>query len=143
MSTRSTGHALIQRYYELFNARRFADAAALISDGCEFSHTATREHAHGRRGFRALVDEWLQTVPDLTLTPDSISELETDLLSVRICLQGHFHGDFAIGGYLMPGTGQAFLLRGIHRLRVRDGLIVRSEFTFDPVDLLRLQSTAR
>jgi steroid delta-isomerase-like uncharacterized protein len=143
VTSRSPAHPVVERYYELFNAHRFADAAALISDDCDFSHTATRQHAHGRRGFQALVDDWLQAVPDLSLTPESVSDLEPGLVSVRVCLRGHFRGDFAIGGHVVSGSGQAFVIRGIHRIRVRDDLIVHSEFTFDPADLLRVASAAK
>jgi len=130
--------ALVHQYYQYFNARRFDDAAGLLSVDCEFSHTGTREHAHGRRGYRALVDEWMRAAPDVTLTAESITHLADDLLSVRIHLRGHFRGEFAVGAAVIEGTGRAFSMRGVHRIQVLDGRIVRSEFTFDPADLARL-----
>ena len=130
--------SVLHRYYRCVNTRQFDEAASLISVDCEFSHTATREHTSGPRGFRALIDGWLQAAPDLTLTPESVTPLEPDLFSVRLSLRGHFHGDITFGPSVMSGEGKAFAIRGIHRVRIRDGQIVRSEFTFDPVDLARL-----
>src|SRR3954469_14485665 len=118
-----SAESILHKYYECFNAPRFTEAAKPLSPDCDFFHTATREHAQGRRGFRVLIDQWLNFVPDMTITPESVTQLGDGLLSARVRLRGHLRGDLQIGPSVISGNGQRLAIRGIHRVRVQDGQI--------------------
>jgi hypothetical protein len=60
----SSGERVIIEYYACMNARRLDAGAALVSDDCEFIHTATRERTRGPLGYRVLLGGWLSAAFD-------------------------------------------------------------------------------
>ena len=127
---------LIRRYYAAFNARRFDECVAIISPDCEFDHVVTRDRTHGRRGYVALVHQWLDASSDLTLAAERIVRLEPGRYRVRLHLQGHRDGEFPIGRTgRLPADGSRLDFVGTHDIDVRGGLIVSSRFSYDPADL--------
>jgi hypothetical protein len=123
---------LISRYYEAFNARRFGDAAALVSPDCEFHHLPTRERVRGPRGYLALVEEWVAMAPNVTLTPEQIIPLGNGAYRIYLRVQGRFSGAFEVRPLLpLDGDGGEFNFVGVHDLTFRDGAVTVSRFTYD------------
>lgn len=135
---RESGEALIRAYYAKFNARRIAETTAMISPHCEFDHVATRDKTHGRRGYGALVQQWLEASSDMSVVPEHIVCVADGAYHVTLRIRGHRDGELPIGREVrLPADGSAFDVVGVHELRVQDGLIVSSRFVYDPADLTR------
>jgi hypothetical protein len=133
----SPDEELIRRYYAAFNARRFADAAGLVSHDCEFHHLPTRERARGPNGYLALVEEWVAAAPDVTLTPEHIAVLADGVYRVQLRVRGRFDGAFEFRP-LQPvdGAGKPFDFLGVHDITIRDGAMVVSRFSYDVADFV-------
>jgi predicted ester cyclase len=128
---RRSAVTVVRAYYACMNARRLDEGAALVSPDCVFSHATTRERAYGPGGYRTLVQGWLDAAPDFRITADAIASDRDGEFRVAVRLRGHLDGPFQFGPIVVQGDGQSFDIAGTHVIGVRDGLIVRSDFSFD------------
>jgi steroid delta-isomerase-like uncharacterized protein len=130
-------HAVIRRYYELFNARQLEDAAALVSDDCTFEHTPTRNRAVGRRGYLAMATDWLNAFPDASVKVEKIVTLRPTVYQVTLRGRGHRDGEFELSGRVrVPPDGKAFEFVATQEMHIVDGRITASTLSYNRAELI-------
>lgn len=123
--------AFVRRYYELFNERRFSDAAALIAPDAQLHHVPLRQRLTGPAGYHAFATTWTQAFPDGRLTIEGIT-IKGDVAVVRLLGRGTHLGTFDLGTLgTFPPTGGAAELTFVEELTIRDGLVHGARLTFD------------
>jgi len=127
--------SLIDYYYGCFNTRRFADAAALFSDGqIEFSPGAPWS---GPDGYLHFAEAWTSAFPNITFDIESVSWRSSTVCEVYLRATGTHTGVFRFGRYRIPPTGADAVLRIRELLDIDDGRIRASMVTIDFNDLVR------
>jgi CheY-like chemotaxis protein len=122
----------IRRLYELFNDRRFAEAAAMFQDGMR-----GLRHPLRRDGYVAFANGWVGAFPDAWMTVVSI-EPKDDEYEARVMAVGTHLGDlsFANGDILRPAK-RPLRIAMSHAIRFGGDRIASSTLSFDAADLTR------
>jgi hypothetical protein len=108
-------------YYDHFNARRLADAAALLADDAHLEHSTINLVRDGSDNYALFAERWLAAFPDLRLTIERIDRVGDEWHEVNLVGEGTHEGDFDMGPL---GIAKATHRRGRmhlrHLLRVRE-----------------------
>jgi CheY-like chemotaxis protein len=155
ISQRQRDEDLLERYYELFNARRFADAERLVADdasgwppdgqghGLDSAAHAPAPHAGphdrlvGAAGYLTSMSHWIGAFPDAEVTLLRIDQ-HNDGYLVDLLAEGTHRGDFEIRPFgWFKASGRTIRLRLHHQVQIRQGMLTRSFISFDPQDLGR------
>jgi CheY-like chemotaxis protein/predicted ester cyclase len=137
ISQRQRDEEVLERYYELFNARRFADAERLVADDCSLPHPAIHEQQVGSAGYLTSMSHWIGAFPDADLTLLRIDQHD-DGYRVDLLAEGTHQGDFEIRPFgWFRASGRKITLRLHHQVQIRNGKLTRSFVSFDPQDLGR------
>ncbi|HEV3139330.1 MAG TPA: ester cyclase [Vicinamibacterales bacterium] len=127
-----TDEELIRAYYDHFNARRLADAAALLADDAHLEHRNISLVGEGSDNYAVFARRWLDAFPDLQLTIERIDRVGDEWHEVYLVGDGTHRGDFDMGPLgTLKATGRHGRLRLRHLLRVRQGRIASSTLSFD------------
>jgi len=133
-----TEEDLIRAYYDHFNARRLADAAALLSDDAHLEHPNIALARQGSDSYALFAQRWLAAFPDLQLTIERIVRAGDEWHEVYLVGEGTQSGDFDMGPLgLAKATHRRGRMRLRHLLQVRQGRIASSTLSFDTKDLIR------
>ena len=126
-------------FYQLFNERRIDESSELVDPKAEFHYVPTRQRLLGRAGHRALVATWLNAFPDARLEITALRKIDDETLDVEFLGHGTHTGELVLGDAVsVPATGKSAHLPFRDRLRIRDGVIVGSELSFDVNELKRI-----
>ena len=133
-----TDHDLIRAYYDHFNARRLADAAALLADDAHLEHANISLVRDGSDNYALFAERWLVAFPDLQLTIERIDRVRDEWHEVYLVGEGTHEAEFDMGplGKVKP-THRRGRMRLRHLLQVRNGRIASSTLSFDTNDLIR------
>ena len=133
-----TDEELIRAYYDHFNARRLADAAALLADDAHLEHRNLDLVRNGSENYRLFARRWLDAFPDLRLTIERIDHVRGEWHEVHLLGEGTQTGDFDMGPLgMVKATNKHGHMRLRHLLQVHDGKIASSTLSFDTNDLIR------
>jgi predicted ester cyclase len=129
---------VIERFYEHFNERRIADAAALFSDDALVEHAPLRRQERGGAGFLVFARMWLTAFPDARLQVERIAVSGNDTIEVELSADGTHLGALEMGscGVFKP-SGVHATLRLRQMFEIRDRKIVFSSLSFDLLDIVR------
>jgi predicted ester cyclase len=123
--------ALVRRYYDLFNERRFDDAARLISSEASFIHRPTKERLVGPAGFRTFAAAWVRAVPDARVRIVDIAIESGTWVKVNFVGRGTHSGTLDLGEIQFPPTGRIVELPFCQRFDIQGGEIVEAVLEFD------------
>lgn len=127
-----TVEQIAQRYYQLFNDRRFNEAVELVDAQAVFHYLPTRQRLIGRAGYRALAAAWLSAFEDAQLDIRSVRVVDAHTVDVDFLGRGTHTGDLVLGDTLtIPATGRSAQLPFRERVTIRDGRIVEVLLDFD------------
>jgi CheY-like chemotaxis protein len=125
----------IRRLYDLFNDRRFAEAAAMFEDGMR-----GLEHPLLRAGYIAFANGWVGAFPDAWMTVVSIepNDGEDEQYDAQVMGVGTHLGDLSLAGGEILRTAKRRLRIPIrHTIRFGHDRIASSTLSFDAADLAR------
>ncbi|HET9831129.1 MAG TPA: ester cyclase [Vicinamibacterales bacterium] len=135
MSADAAPPSLIEYYYDCFNSRRFADAAALFSEGhIEFSPGAPWS---GPDGYLHFAEAWTSAFPNVTFNVESVAWRSATVCEVYLRAKGTHTGEFRFGRYRIPPTDREAILHLRELLDIHDGRIRASMVTIEFSDLVR------
>jgi predicted ester cyclase len=119
-------------YYQLFNERRFDEAARLVDRQVSIHYRPTRQHLVGRAGYYALAMGWVNAFDDVSLEILTLDASGDHSVIVTLLGRGTHTGALVLGDALsLPPTGRKAQLRVRETLEIRNGLIVSEELDFD------------
>ncbi len=129
---------IARRYYQLFNARRLDEAAAMVDGQAIYHYLPTRQRFVGREGFHALIGLWLNAFENAQLEILSALALNDHSVQIEFLGKGTHTGDLVLGESLrLPATGRTTELRFRNLLEIHNGIIIGVELDFDVEDLKR------
>ena len=137
VSGRQRDEEVLERYYELFNEHRCAEAERLV--GVEAARpTGTRiERQIGPADDLTTLSHWIGAFPDTELRVLRIDRHE-DGYRVDLLAEGTHQGDFEIKPFgWFKASGRTIRLRLHHQVQIQHGKLTRSFLRFDPQDLGR------
>lgn len=128
--------SLVERYYEYFNARRFADAAALFADDAplEFSPGSP---GIGPAGYMRFAETWTTAFPDATFAIESVNWRNETVCEVYLRASGKHTGTFDFGRFCFQPTWATAVLHVRELLDVEGGQITASMVSLDFNNLVR------
>jgi SnoaL-like domain len=127
--------ALIRRYYDWFNDRKFSDAAGLFSDEAKFEPPFGQPEP-GRAGYLQFTAVWTQAFPNAKLTIDRVDERRDTIREVYLFASGKHQETLRLGPYHFKATGAGAVLHIRELLDVRHDRIMLSTVTVDLNDLI-------
>jgi CheY-like chemotaxis protein len=137
ISQRQHDQDLLERYYELFNERRFVDAQRLVTRDASMPVSAIHERQVGYASCLTSLNHWIRAFPDAQLTLLRIDPLDAGYCA-DLLVEGTHHGDFEIKPFgWFHASGRKITLRLHHYVEIHDGRLARSYVSFDPQDLGR------
>lgn len=132
--------ALVRRYYDLFNERRFDDAARLISPDASFIHRPTKERLVGPAGYRTFAAAWVRAVPDAQVKIVDIAIESGMWVKVNFVGHGTHTGTLDLGEIRFPPTGRHVELPFCQHFNIQGGEIVEAVLEFDLQTMQRMLS---
>jgi DNA-binding response OmpR family regulator len=136
ISQRRRDQDLLERYYELFNERRFVDAQRLVTYDASLPDPAGAREV-GFASCLTSMNHWCRAFPDAQLTVLRIDSLDAGY-RVDLLVEGTHHGDFEIKPFgWFHASGRKITLRLHHYVEIHHAQIARSFVSFDPQDLGR------
>jgi len=127
--------SMIQRYYDAFNGRRFADAAALFADDADVQ-LMPGEPAVGGAGYMKFAEAWIRAFPNATFAVQRIQPRSETMAEVYLLATGTHCGAFDFGVYRFKESGADAVLHLRELLDIQDGRITVSVLTVDMNDLV-------
>ena len=135
---------LVRRYYELFNARRFDDAAKFVDPQAVFIYPVGKEHLIGRAGYRELARRWVEGFPDARIAITTVLVPDDRTAVTEWIGQGTHLGDLELPGFpVLAATGRHAQLPMREFVTIDNGQIVASRLEFDPDEMLRRLGISR
>ena len=133
-----TPERIARRYYELFNARRLDEAAAMVDDQAIYYYLPTRQRFIGREGFHAIMGMWLNAFEDAQLEIVSALALNDHSVQIEFLGKGTHTGDLVLGESVrLPATGRTAELPFRNLLEIHNGIIISVELDFDVEEMKR------
>lgn len=130
---------IARRYYQLFNERRFSEAAELVDAQAVFHYVPTRQRLVGRAGYRALAAAWLTAFENGYVEIRAAHALDEHTVDVDLLGRGTHTGDLVLGeAVTIPATHRTAALPFRERVTTRDGRIVAIALDFDMQEMKRL-----
>ena len=133
-----TPEQIARRYYELFNARRLDEAAAMVDSQAIYYYLPTKQRFIGRAGFRAIMGMWLHAFEDAQLEIVSALALNDHSVQIEFLGKGTHTGDLVLGESMcLPATGRTAELPFRNLLEIHNGIIISVELDFDVEEMKR------
>jgi predicted ester cyclase len=130
--------ALVRRYYGLFNARRFEEAARMVDPQAVFIYPIGKEHLIGRAGYRELASRWVEGFPDGRVTITTVLVPDEHTAITEWIGEGTHQGTLELPGFpSLAATGRHARLPMREFVTIAEGRIVNSRLEFDPDEMLR------
>ena len=79
-----TDDELIRTYYDHFNARRMADATAMLADDAHMEHRGVGLVGDGSDNYARFAERWLTAFPDLQLRIERIEGFDISCRSETV-----------------------------------------------------------
>jgi len=127
--------ALIRRYYECFNTRRFAEAAALFAEDAELELIPLGRD-RGQTGYLRFAETWVRAFPNAIFSVERIEPQRDTIAEVYLLATGTHQGVLDLGTYRFRPTEIDARLRVRELLDIRDGKITASVLSIDLNDLV-------
>lgn len=135
---------LVRRYYGLFNARRFDEAARMVDPQAAFIYPVGKEHVIGRAGYRELASRWVEGFPDGRINITTVLVPDESTAVTEWIAEGTHTGALDLPGFpVLPATGRHASLPMREFLTFADRRIVACRLEFDPDELLRRLGISR
>jgi len=128
--------ARIRHYYDCFNKRRLADAAALFTADAELEGNIAVP-GRGSSGYLQLADAWIRAFPDATLSVESIEPRGETMREVYLLAKGRHCGTLDVGSYHFKPSGADAVLHVRELLDLSGGQIRASSITVEFMDVVR------
>lgn len=127
--------SLIRRYYDCFNARRFAEAAALFAEDADIEVLPSLR-GHGGAGYLRVAEAWVTAFPNATFVVERVEQQSETVAEAHLLATGTHLGALNLGTYWFEPTGTEARLHVRELLDIRANRIHRSFVTVDINDLL-------
>ena len=127
--------ALIRHYYQSFNERRFADAAALFTEDAVLELIPVGR-AQGGAGYLRFAASWSAAFPNAAFSIDRIEARDATIREVYLLATGTHRGILDFGVYRFKPTNADAVLHVRELLDIRDGKITASVMSVDLNDLV-------
>jgi predicted ester cyclase len=127
---------VIRRYYEYFNTRCFAEAAALFADDAVLEQMPFQRRQQGGAAYLQFAHMWTRAFPDAVIAIERIQRTSA-VYEISVLASGTHRGDLDLGGSVVfkaTGFEASFQLREL--LEIRDGRIAFSCLSFDFQDIV-------
>lgn len=123
--------ALINRYYDAFNQRQFANGAACFTDDAALDQLPFLRQEPGGIGYLQFVSAWMRAFPDAVFVVRRVTPTDTGVFDIALEASGTHSGALNIGGWMFQPTGAhvTFGLREVIELRA--GQIAFSSVIYD------------
>jgi len=131
-------HPVIRQYYESYNARRFADGAALFAEDAVLDHAPYgRLGTRGPAGYLESAERSVVAFPDAQIEVLAVDAHGETTFDVDLVATGTHRGTLDLGTYGRFEPTRVFV-RVRHRelLEIKDGLITLASVTLDVADLV-------
>lgn len=130
--------ALVRRYYGLFNARRFEEAARMVDPQAVFAYPVAKERLIGRAGYRELASRWVEGFPDGRIDITTVLVPDDSTAVTEWIAEGTHTGALDLPGFpMLPATGRHARLPMREFVTIADRRIVACRLEFDPDEMLR------
>jgi hypothetical protein len=138
-------HLLIQRYYELYNDRRFQESAALFTPDAVIEHAPFgRTLPRGGAGYIESAERSVQAFPDAHIEVLSILPHGDTTYEVHIVATGTQQGPLDLGEYgRFEPAGAHIRVRHREVIEIHGGLITYAGVTLDVNDLVAQLTAGR
>jgi predicted ester cyclase len=134
----SDTHAMIERFYKLFNARELEEAAALFTDDAVIEHGAPGRRQRGGGGYLEFARMWIGAFPDAVLTIEDITRRNPTTIEIDLVATGTHQGPLDLGGYgLFKPSGTLGKLRLRQIVEFKDSRIAYSALSYDVQDIVQ------
>ena len=133
--------ALIRHYYQCFNERRFADAAAMCADDALVENIPIGQPQRGPAGYLRFAEAWVGAFPNAVLSVKRAEQRRDTMCEVYLLATGTHRGILDLGVYRFKPTGVETRLHMRELLDIRDGKIVMSTLSVDLNDLINQLTT--
>ena len=129
--------ALIQRYYQAFNERRFTVAAELLSADAEIQHRPGSVPLRGPGGYIESARMATTSFPDIQLDVLAVEWHGNTIAEVALSASGTLESDWSAGELgTLKATGKPKTFRLRETLEIRGGKITFSSLNYNLQDLL-------
>jgi hypothetical protein len=133
-----TTDTLIRAYYAAFNARRLADAEALLTADAVLDMPPFTDRARGAEGYQHFVRTWLQAFPDAQLQLVSVEQRSETMCEVELVATGTQTGPLNLSTYgCVAPSHLPIALHVRELLEFQDGKISFAGLTVDLQHLVR------
>ena len=128
--------AVGKRWYELWNERDFAGAAALVDDKAVIVETPTDETFEGPEGSRQENEKWANAFPDGRVEiRNAIASAEA--VALELAFRGINTGPFASASGALPPTDRAVEFDYCTVWQIKNGKIVGGRHYYDTATVMR------
>ena len=131
-------HPVIRQYYDLYNARRFREAADLFAPDAVLEHAPYgRLQRQGGVGYIESAERSIVAFPDAHIETLDVKAHGDSIFDVELLASGTHLGVLDLGAYgRFEPTGLQVHVRHREVLEIRDGLIRYASVTLDVNDLV-------
>ena len=128
--------AMIREYYNCFNERRFADAAALFAEDAVLEQLPFGSRERGGAAYMLYAGAWTRAFPDATVTIQRVIERSPCVFEVDVIGTGTHQGDLIFGALVIKATGMPLTLNFRELLELQPRGLTMSCVSFDFQELV-------
>ena len=128
--------ALIREYFNCFNERRFADAAAMFADDAVLEQLPFGSRERGGAAYMLYAGAWTRAFPDATVTIQRVIERSPSVFEVDVIGTGTHQGDLVFGALVIKATGLPVTLNFRELLELQPRGLTMSCVSFDFQELV-------
>jgi predicted ester cyclase len=131
---------LICRYYQCFNERRFAEAAALFAEDAVLERIPARPE-RGGTGYVRFATAWIAAFPNAKFSVQRVEQRGETICEVYLLATGTHRGLLDFGVHRFEPTEAEAVLHVRELLDIRDGKITASVMSVDLNDVVAQLAT--
>lgn len=128
--------AQIREYYNCFNQRRIADAAAMFADDAVLEQMPFNCRERGGAAYMLYAGAWTRAFPDATVAIQRVIERSPSVFEIDLIGTGMHQGDLVFGALVVKATGMPVTLHLRELLEVQPRGFTMSCVSFDFQELV-------
>ena len=127
---------MIREYYNCFNQRRIADAAAMFADDAVLEQMPFNCRERGGEAYVQYATSWTQAFPDGTVAIQRVIERSPSVFEIDLIGTGTHQGDLVFGALVVKATGMPVTLHLRELLEIKPRGFTMSCVSFDFQELV-------